>query len=232
MISNTMSSLFRSLLCMFMMVTVSHAQTDDPTVGPRGFIRLMNAVGVGSGKLDFLIDGTRVRDEGYQFGDVTGGIPRKPASYKVAFRRTGIEPGETKVDVLRDETTTLIPFAEYVPATEKKEAHWIIRILRLKQSESREKSTATIVNLTRKPELKVQIQQPDESWVTLSVKRLALDRATILQRTGYVPMRTESGDLKPLSVGTSGNFIAVVYEDAAGAICSQNFQDFKYLSIE
>lgn len=215
-----------------MMATFSNAQTADPTAGPRGFIRLMNAVGVGSGKLEFLIDGARVRDEGYQFGDVTGGIPRKPGSYKIAFRRTGIDPGETKVNVNLDETTTLIPFAEFVPATEKKAAHWMIRILRLKQSESREKSTATIINLTSKAELKVGIMQPDESWVSLTVQRLALERTPILQRGGYVPMRAGSIDLKPLSVGTSGNFIAVVYEDAAGAICSQTFQDFKYLSIE
>lgn len=217
---------------MILMVTAAHAHPEDPTLGPRGFIRLMNAVGVGSGKLDFLIDGKKVRDEGYEFGDVTGGIPRKPASYKIAFRRSGIETGETRLDVIRNETTTLIPFAEFVPATEQKAAHWIIRILRLKQSENRDKSTATVVNLTRNPELKVLIQQPDESWVTLSVKRLNLERIPILQRTGYVPLRTETGDLKPLSVGTSGNFVSIIYEDADGVICSRNFQDLKYLSLE
>lgn len=230
--SRKTSSLVRVLLWMTVMIITANAQTDDPTVGPRGFMRLMNAVGVGSGKLDFLIDGLKVREEGYQFGDVTGGIPRKPASYKITFRRSGIEAGETKLDFIRNETTTLIPFAEFVPATEKKAAFWIIRILKLKQSENREKSTATIVNLTRKPELKVQIQQPDESWVTLSVNRLSLERTPILQRTGYVPLKTESGDLKPLSVGSSGNFVSVVYEDADGVICSQNFQDLKYLSFE
>jgi hypothetical protein len=220
------------LLCATMVFAPADAQTDDPTVGPRGFIRLMNAVGVGSGKLEFQIDGAKVRDEGYEFGDVTGGIPRKPASYKIKFRRNGIETGETKLDVIRNETTTLIPFAEYVPATEKKAARWIIRILKLKQSGSPGKSTATVINLTSKPELRVKIQQPDESWLTLSVKRLTLERTPILQRAGYVSMRTEGGDLKPLSVGTSGNFVSVVYEDDKGAICSQNFQDLKYLSFE
>jgi hypothetical protein len=220
------------LLCATMVFAPADAQTDDPTVGPRGFIRLMNAVGVGSGKLEFQIDGAKVRDEGYEFGDVTGGIPRRPASYKIKFRRNGIETGETKLDVIRNETTTLIPFAEYVPATEKKAARWIIRILKLKQSGSPGKSTATVINLTRKPELRVKIQQPDESWLTLSVKRLTLERTPILQRAGYVSMRTEGGDLKPLSVGTSGNFVSVVYEDDKGAICSQNFQDLKYLSFE
>lgn len=217
---------------MIIMAMPANAQNDDPTVGPRGFMRLMNAVGVGSGKLDFMIDGVKVREEGYQLGDVTGGIPRKPASYKITFRRNGIEAGETKLELTRNETTTLIPFAEFVPATEKKTAYWIIRILKLKQSEHRDKKTATIVNLTRNPALKVQIRQPDESWVTLTVNRLALERTPILQRTGYIPMKTESGDLKPLSVGTSGNFVSIVYEDADGMTCSQNFQDLKFLSLE
>ncbi len=230
--SEKTSALVRIVLSMIIMGTMVNAQTDDPKVGPRGFIRLMNAVGVGSGKLEFLINGAKVRDEGYELGDVTGGIPRKPASYKIAFRRNGIEAGETKLAVNRNETTTVIPFAEFVPATERKPAHWIIRILRLKQSESPDKKTATIVNLTRKPELKVQIQQPDESWITLSVSRLGLERTTILQGSGYISLKTESGNLTPLSVGTSGNFVSIVYEDADGTMCSQNFQDLKYLSLE
>ena len=217
---------------MFGLIISGFSQDVDPNVGPRGFIRLLNAVAVGTGRLDFLIDGTIVREEGYMLGDVTGGIPRKPGSYTMRFRRDGVEPGETKLLVIKDETVTLIPFAEYIPATEEKEAYWTIRVLRLKQSENKGKSTATIVNLTRNGEIKVQIQQPDETWVPLSVKRLDLERAPILQRTGYVPLKTEAGDLKPLSVGTSGNFVSVLYEDSEGVIRSQNFQDLKYLSLE
>lgn len=230
--SKITSFIIRLLTCGTMVLAPADAQTDDPTAGPRGFIRLMNAVGVGSGKLEFRIDGVKVRDEGYEFGDVTGGIPRKPSSYKINIRRNGVEAGETRLDVARNETTTLIPFAEFVAATEKKAAHWVIRILKLKQSESPGKSTATVINLTRKPELMVKIQQPDESWITLSVKRLTLERTPLRQRSGYVSMQTEGGDLKPLSVGTSGNFVSVVYEDDKGAICSRNFQDLKYLSFE
>jgi hypothetical protein len=208
------------------------AQVPDPHIGPRGFIRLLNAVAVGEGKLEFLIDGRHVREEGYVLGDVTGGIPRRPGSYSMKFRREGIVDGETRLVVVKDETVTLIPFAEFVPATEKKPAHWIIRILRLRQSGDREKNTATFVNLTRKPEIMVRIQQPDESWNRLSVKRLGMERTSIQQRAGYVPIQTDGGDLKPLSVGTSGNFVSVIYEDSEGVIRSQNFQDLKYLSLE
>lgn len=208
------------------------AQGEDPSNGPRGFVRLVNAVAIGTGKLDMLIDGSKVRDEGYHFGDVTGGIARKPGSYKVSFRREGVKSGETKVALDLNETTTLIPFAEFVPATPDQEAYWTIRILRLKQHENKEKRTATIVNVTRLPELKVEIRQRDGTWEALFVKRLGLERTPIQQSTGYVPLRSDGKNLEALSVGNSGNFVAVVYEDADGTIRSQNFQDFKYLSAE
>jgi hypothetical protein len=210
----------------------ARAQNPDETVGPRGFVRLMNAVGNGTGKLEVRIDGGKVREEGYELGDVTGGIPRKPNTYNVSFQRIGVESGETKVTLEKNETITLIPFAELVPATPEKEAYWKIRILKLKQLETKQKRTATIVNVTRDPELKIEIRQNDEKWEALVVKRLGLERTGIQQSSGYVPLRSGGKDLKPLSVGTSGNFVAVVYEDAAGAIRSQNFQDYKYLSAE
>ncbi len=223
--------LIQFLSCAALMLT-ANAQSQNSNDGSRGFIRLMNAVGVGSGELEFRINGEKVRDKGYRLGDVTGGIARKPASYQISFHRTGIESGETKLNVLKDETTTLIPFAEFVPATESKPEHWTIRILRLKQSDSREKSTATVINLTRKPELSVRIQQKDGTWTPMHIARLALERAPILQRSGYVSIQAESQDLQPLSVGSSGNYVAVIYEDADGKICSENFQDHKYLSFE
>ncbi len=210
----------------------ARSQGQEETVGPRGFLRLLNAVGSGSGKLDFLIDGSKVREEGYEFGDVTGGISKKPASYKVSFRREGVEGGEAKIDVAKNETTTLIPFVEWFPATKEKPGYWKIRILKLKQLEPEHKRTATIVNVTREPELKVEIRHSDDKWETLVVKRLSLERTAIQQSSGYIPLRCGGNDLKALSVGTSGNFVSVIYEDAAGVLCSKNFQDYKYLSAE
>jgi hypothetical protein len=209
-----------------------HAQTPGDAGSPRGFLRLLNAVGVGTGKLEFRMDGAMVRSEGYEFGDVTGGIPRKPGTYKISFRREGVESSDSSIEVVKNQTATLVPFVEQIPATKDKPAYWKIRVLRLKQLESEDKRTATIVNVTREPELKVEVRQKDETWETLMVKRLELARTAIQQSSGYVPLKAGGRDLKPLSIGSSGNFVAVVYEDAAGVISSRNFQDYKYLSAE
>lgn len=219
-------------LTLLVIFSSARAPGQNSSTGPRGFVRLVNAVAIGTGKLDMLIDGIEVREEGYKFGDVTGGIPRKPGAYQVSFRREGVKSGQTKVLLEKNETTTLIPFAELIPATPDKEAYWTIRILRLKQHENKKERTATIINVTRSPELKVEIRQKDGTWEALFVKRLGLERTVIQQSTGYLPLRSGGKDLESLSVGNSGNFVAVVYEDANGTIRSQNFQDFKYLSAE
>ena len=235
------NTLKRELLTILLTVTLGvllltmtglHAQTPGEAGSPRGFLRMLNAVGSGTGKLEFRLDGAKVRAEGYEFGDVTGGIPRKPGTYKISFRREGVESAESSIEVVKNQTATLIPFVEQIPATKEKPAYWKIRVLKLKQQESEDKRTATIVNVTREAELKVEIRRKDDSWETLMVKRLDLARTAIQQGSGYVPLRTGGKDLKPLSVGSSGNFVAVLYEDAEGVICSRNFQDYKYLSAE
>lgn len=226
--STTMLSLILSIIASGW----AAAQQPDPTKGPKGFFRLMDAVSVGTGKLEVSMDGTAVRADGFDLGDVTGGISRMPSAYSVKFKREGIESGTTRITLVKDETVTLIPFAEYVPATEKKAAHWKIQILRLMQHEPKERLTATFINVTRTPELQVDILQKSENWEPHWVKRLGLERAIIQKGSGYVSLRCGKKDLRALSVGTSGNFVAVIYEDAAGEIASKNFQDFKYLSVE
>ena len=199
---------------------------------PVGFVRMLNAVGIGTGKLEFMIDGKAVRPGGYQLGNVTGGIALKPANYKVTFRREGVKEGETQVLVKVDDTTILIPFAEEIPATETEPAHWDIRILKLKQHESEDKPTASFVSVSRVPELKVEIRQSDGKWESVSVKRLGIARAEIKQSRGYMSVRCKDQELSAVSVGAAGNFVSVLYEDDQGVLRSKTFQDYKYLSAE
>ncbi len=116
-----------------------------------------------------MIDGKAVRPDGYQLGNVTGGIALKPNTYKVAFRREGVKEGETRVRVAANDTTILIPFAEQIPASEGQPARWEIRILKLKQHETENKRTATFVSVSREPELKVEIRQANGKWEPVSV---------------------------------------------------------------
>lgn len=197
-----------------------------------GFIRLLDAVSVGTGQLECLIDGRAVRPQGYQLGNVTGGIALKPKGYTVRFQRDGVTAGQTQVNVLANETLILIAFAESVPATAQTAAHWGLRILRLKQHEADDKRTASFVSVAPAPEIIVEVLQSNGKWEAVPVKRLAIARTAIRQARGYLHVRGNNQPLTSVSVAAAGNFVSVLYNDANGILRSINFQDFKYLSAE
>ncbi len=226
-----MNSSSRLVLVLFMCLAPL-LQGQEAKRGPLGFVRMLNAVGIGTGKLEFMIDGKAVRPGGYQLGNVTGGIALKPANYQVKFRREGVKEGTTQVQVKVDDTTILIPFAEEIPATDQEPARWNIRILKLKQHQSEDKPTASFVSVSREPTLKVEIRQVDGKWEPVFVKRLGIARAEIKQSRGYMSVRCNEQDLSAVSVGAAGNFVSVLYEDDKGALRSKTFQDYKYLSAE
>lgn len=230
MISNHQLSAFAVVVLSWLVLPGGAAHAQNAQRGPCGFVRLLNAVSIGTGKLQFLIDGIPVRPDGYQLGNVTGGIALKPKTYKVEFRREGVKDGETRVTVAADDTTILIPFAIQEPASEGQPARWEIRILRLKQHEADDQRTATFVSVSREPELMVEIRQADGKWQPVFVKRLGIARANIQQARGYMSVRCKQQALSAVSVGPAGNFVSVLYEDEKGTLRSKTFQDYKYLS--
>jgi len=197
-----------------------------------GFVRLVDAVAPGQDKLQLLIDGEAMNPDGYKLGDVTGGIGLKPGAHEITIRRPGVSEGITRLNLIADNTVTLIPFAEQVPATDASPAHWAMRILRLRQMEPVTKRTATFVSVSQAPEHAVEIAAPNGNWTTVYVKRLAIARAPILYPEGYVPLRGKSGKLPSIPVGEPGNYVVVLFDDAAGNMRAINLQDYKYLSAD
>lgn len=197
-----------------------------------GFIRLVNTVSQGTGGLKFLIDGESINPDGYNVGDVTGGIGLKPGSHQIVIRREGVTEGTTRVNVVADETTTMIPFAERVPASDDEPAHWEIRILRLKQQDPETARSATFVSVSSEPEIKIEIREPKGDWTPAYVKRLAVARTPIKYPEGYVPIKTATEELAPIPIGKPGNYVVVLFDNEEGKLQAINLQDYKYLSAD
>jgi len=94
------------------------------------------------------------------------------------------------------------------------------------------KRSATFVSVSHTTEHEVEIRSPNGKWTTVTVKRLSLIQSPILYPEGYVPLRSQSQNLPSIPVGGPGNYIVVLYDDAAGLLQSLNFQDYKYLSAD
>ncbi len=197
-----------------------------------GYVRLVNAVARGTGTVTVLIDGENVNAAGYKLGAVTGGIGLKPGSHTVTIRREGAEGGTTTVNVVKDETTTLVPFAEKVPAADDKPATWAIRILRLKEQAAEHERCATFVSVAREPEIKVEVGRGRGVWDSASVERLSIARLPVKESGGYVPLRINGEELPAMAVPSTGNYVVIIYEDADGKMRSLNFRDIKFLSAD
>lgn len=215
--------------CLWLAAFPAGAQEESPRYG---FIRLANAVAVGQGNLMWKINGENMNENGYKLGAVTGGVALKPGYHEVSFSREGTEPGTTRVNVQLDDTTILVPFAEKVPATDSKPAHWAIRVLRLKQRQPDSGQHATFVSVAQTPEVRVEIRDPRGKWTPVFVKRLAVSMTPIDYRRGYVPLRTKDAKLESIPIGGPGNYVVLLYDDADGTLKSLTFRDFKYLSAD
>ena len=209
-----------------------NAQDEKEESPPTGFVRIANTIAPGSGNVKVLIDGKDVYSPGYKFGAVTGGIGLSPGGHTVTFRRDGVTEGSTKVVVQKDQTTTLIPFAERVPATDNEPARFEIRILRLKQKETQDGLSASFVSVSGKAEILAELRDPAGNWEKIHVKRLMIGEGSIKFSRGYVPIRVNQKDMEPIPISDAGNYVVVLYDDPEGNLKSVSFRDFKFLSAE
>jgi hypothetical protein len=208
------------------------AQEKKDVTPPVGFIRIANAVAPGTGTVRVKVNGKEPYPAGYKFAAVTGGIGLLPGSHTVKFERDGVKEGTTTITVSKDQTVTLIPYAERVPATDLEPAHFTIRVLRLKQKDVQNGRSASFVSVSGQPEVHVELRDPAGKWEKLAVKRLSISQATIHYPEGYAPIKVNGKELEPIPISDLGNYVVLLYDDPNGAIHAVNFRDFKYLSAD
>lgn len=226
-----MKTIFSTLLIFALTQCLCMAEDDAENL-PTGFIRLVNGVAEGEGPVKLEIDGEDMRPPGYKLGDATGGIGLRPGARKVTIRRAGVKEGSTTIQLEKDQTVTVIPYAEKIPASDQEPAHFAIRILRLKQRSVDKGRTATFVSVSSIPEMKVELQGDDGTWAAVFVKRLSIGETPLSYSVGYAPTKVNGKPSKPIPIGGPGNYVVVLYDDPEGNVQSIYFRDFKFLSAD
>lgn len=219
------------LACLFLALVpgLSLAQGGRPQVG---FIRLVNAVGPGTGNTKLLIDGENMYPKGYKLGQRTGGIGLEAGAKKIAISKEGVEEGTTTLNVEAGETISLIAFAEKIPADKDKPERWAVKILRLKQRAQEKGFRLTVLSVCKNPEVlfETDIQGRDKPEGS-SVKRLMTTTIDLGNAGGDVTVRLRN----PAKILTSfrpddpGNYVLVVYDGADGEVQSLYFYDPKFV---
>lgn len=224
-----MKTTFEATLILLIGATISLGEAKK---GSSGFIRLVNAVAMGTGQVTLKVDGENMRPKGYKFGDATGGIGCSIGARKITIEREGVEDGVTTVNLERNQTVTLIPFAEKVPASDVKPGYYTIKILRLKQTAPDAGRTVTFVSVSGNPELKAEVQGEDGKWSSVFVKRLSVADMPLNYSQGYAPVKVNGESMTSIPIGGDGNYVLVLYDNAEGKVQCLYFRDFEYLSAD
>lgn len=224
-----MRTIFKVTLIFVISTTFTRAESKKAA---GGFIRLVNAVAMGTGQVSLKIDGEDVRPKGYKFGDATGGIAQPTGARKITIKREGVEDGVTTVNLDKNQTVTVIPFAEKVPASDTKPAYYTIKILRLKQTAPDSGRTVTFVSVSGNPELKAEVQGEDGKWSSLFVRRLTVADMPLNYSQGYASVKINGESVTAIPIGGDGNYVMVLYDNAEGKVQSLYFRDFKFLSAD
>ncbi|WP_367871407.1 hypothetical protein [Luteolibacter sp. Populi] len=205
------------------------AQEEPPKVG---FIRLVNAVGAGTGNVHLKIDGQDRYPKGYKLGERTGGIGLAPGAKKIAISKDGVEEGTTTFTVEQGETVSLIAFSEKIPADKDKPEHWAIKILRLKQRDTENSFRLTVLSMCDEPETIFSYQREADKEKTMSsVKRLMTTTIELGKSAGDVNLyaRDKETLLSFFRPDMKGNYVVMFYNDAEGAVKAIFFYDPKFV---
>jgi hypothetical protein len=206
----------------------SAQQSGPPEVG---FIRIIHALAPGTGKANMFIDGEDIFPKGYDLGQRTGGMGIKAGTHKITIKKEGLESGTTQVTLKTGETLSLIAFAEKVPA--KKEGDppvWIIRILRLKQSDPERGYRMTLVSVCDRKEVSILAAAQGKGTIEkATVERLKTTSIDLGNSRGEVLVKAGDEIVTTISPEDPGNYVVVLYQDAAGMIKALSYYDPKFV---
>ncbi len=206
----------------------ARAQQEPPGVG---FVRIVNAVAPGEGKANIIIDGEDIFPKGYNLGQKTGGFGLTAGPHTISFRKSGVESGTTKITLSKGETLTLIGFAEKVAAEKPDDPPvWRTKLLHLKQSEPEHGYGLALVSLCPQDEIKVQTEvqgRPKPEMVY--AKRLVVTRMNLGKSKKEVLLKAGGETVARVLPEDPGNYVVLLYEDAAGKVKALSFYDPKFV---
>ncbi len=199
-----------------------------------GFLRIVNAVSPGVGKVAFAINGRDVYADGYALGQTTGEYGVKTGDLVITVRKTGVETGRTNIQLNAGETITLIAFAEQVPRKELSDPpKWAVRLLRMKQQDESKGFALSLVSVCKAEETAIDLLAIDSGSVEKAfAKRLAIVKADLDRKRGEVLVKMADRILTSVSPDSPGNYVVILYEDQEGRIETVSYYDPKLLTAD
>lgn len=192
-----------------------------------GYVRFVNVVTAGEGRLQFFQDGQTLYKKGYKTGQATGGIGLLEGVYTIKARKEGCEDGELKLDLRKGSSQTVIAYA--VPKKNKagEILAWKIRLELLK---GRQVSgyEATCVSFCRDKTFQLSVGSFGQKPVAQVTSFLSVSHTSLVPAAGDVLLTIEGKRFYSFSTEDSGSYVAILYETKEGGLKALHFYDPVY----
>ena len=188
------------------------AQQDPADVG---FVRIVPLLTVGTGKIHIFIDSQDIYPSGYDVGQKTGGISLQAGPHSIALQKTGIRSTVTSFNVRREETCTLIGFAEKeIPKIPSDPPQWKIRIIPIKKNDIGKGYLLTLISLCSQDDIKLQTEIPNRTMLPVTyLKHLVAADIDLGRSKTDVSIKVNGERVAVISLEDLGNYTLVIYED-------------------
>jgi hypothetical protein len=197
-----------------------------------GFLRIINAVAPGTGRVAFAINGRDLYPDGYALGQTTGEYGVKTGDLVITIRKTGVETGRTNIQLNAGETVTLIAFAERMPQKELSEPpKWAVRLLRMKQQDEAKGFALSLVSVCKAEETALDLQAIESGSVEKAfAKRLGIVKVDLDRKRGEIFVKVGDRVLTTVSPDSPGNYVVILYENQEGQTEAVSYYDPKLLA--
>lgn len=226
-----MRMIFKVMVFLLASCCCGQEETPPPALG---FFRLVNAMAAGEGPAWFFLDGGNLRERGYVLGNSTGSMGIPAGKHALEIRRAGVREGRLAADFAAGESFAAIAYAEKIPPRNPDEPPQFQGKFHTLRGRRGKGYGLVIVSV-----------RAEETSVRLGVRGASQRRELVLERLhemeiplGIKPLELEISveegkrRLATIAMEERGSYVAVIYEDAAGAPQALWFREPKMRPLE
>ena len=204
-----MKKIYKIPALLFLGMALATVRAADPATQKVGFYTFFNAVGT-STPTNLEIGKDKVKPDGFNMGDMTGGIGISAGSHVFTAKNATAKHEDVAVEIKPDASTVLVAYL--ISGEEKPKIRFFTAPAAV--AASVDQITVSVVYVSGRPGLDVEING--------SVQHLnALDLVPVPVPKGAVVIKHHADTIGSYGIDGSGSYLVIIFDDEKGDLASK-----------
>jgi len=191
-------------------------------------LRIANALGRAQDPLRITLDGQPWNAEGLKQGQVSALRRLATGRHRLRFRQGESAALEVRVELGAGESIALIAH----DVTLRQPPGRQIRVIQLHDSHAVDERHVRFLHVGQSPRRLLKIRPANQSWQSVSLTRGEVERISLGQPRGYLPMWVGEQQLPALPIRASGCHVVILYDQEDGAVGCLQYRERPLIQVE